>query len=334
MRTLLVISILFAFGHILPAQDFEGMAYVKAGQEILGPTNVKQNVGGSISIGQWPKTTFFVFDEYTAVLDENRNLLFEGGLPATATPGEKFLAEKEKLLTSNFTQPQEEVVPQTEPTTDQVAPKEREKKKKKKREKKVEENPLADFPPAPEPFLEDSLRDEGYDQNRPSRFGFGLTGGEYQTGGVNGYGYGFTANRTYPVGKRFRVGVAADVIVFHDFIFKKTIDQVYYDDMGYPVETESYKFPEGFAGAVNVRPFAGADIGCFRAGYQPVVSFAYHSIWGTNVDVFPLGIGVGFLRGPIQVDLFAATKFGRSMYYGRMRVVGASVTFGNRTGSR
>jgi hypothetical protein len=117
MRTLLGIFFLLAFVSWLPAQDFEGMGYVKAGGELLGPIKIKQNVGGSISIGEWPKTTFFIFDEYSAVLDESRNLLFEGGLPASAMPGEKFMAEKEKFLNANFTPSQvEEEVTATEPS--------------------------------------------------------------------------------------------------------------------------------------------------------------------------------------------------------------------------
>lgn len=339
MRTLLATVFLFALAQLLPAQNFEGMAYVKAGGELIGPVQVKQNVGGSISIGQWPKTTFFVFDEYTAVLDENKNLVLEGGLPAYSGPGEKFLAEKEKWLNADFsptqeeqTAPKQEEESVTTETSDSSEPKKKntQKKKKVKKEKNQQPDIINTQPLFPEGDTSSGI----IMGDREPRLGVGLIAGHFRTGAADGIGYGITVNRSYPVCRKFRIGASADAVVFHDYIFKKTGTQYYYDDMGYPVEEESYKYPEGFAGALQLRPFAGFDFGCVRAGYQPIIALNYHSVWGTDVEVFPIGVGVDFLRGPVQVGLFAAMKLNSSMYYGRMRVFGASVTLGNRTGNR
>lgn len=343
MRTLLGILFLFAFVSLLPAQNFEGMGYVKAGGELLGPVKIKQNVGGSISIGEWPKTTFFVFDEYTAVLDESNKLLFEGGLPANASPGEKFMTEKEKLLTAYFAQAEQEEEMTETSTQDTPKP---EKKAARKKRKKVKKEPEAKAKDSSQPVAQDftsaqavlpyedtsSAFIQGVD--RDPRFGFGAVVTNFGTGAADGFGYGITVNRSYPVGQKFRVGASVDAVVFHDYIFKKTATQVFYDDMGYPVEEESYKYPEGFAGALQLRPFAGYDFGCVRAGYQPILALNYHSIWGTDVEVYPLGVGVDFLNGPVQVGVFGAMKLNKNMYYGRMRVFGASVTFGNRSAKR
>ncbi len=342
MRTLLGILFLFVFVSVLPAQDFEGMGYVKAGGELLGPVKVKQNVGGAISIGEWPKTTFFVFDEYTAVLDENRSLLFEGGLSASGTPGEKFLAAKEKLLNANFAEAQQEQVEEVvdTPTEDSPKPDKKAARKKKKKEKPVADtnDQSTDQVEIPDmistqaiPRAEDTS-DYLYDGlNRDPRFGFGPVIVNYQIGSAGSLGYGVSLNRSYPIARKFRIGASVDAVVFHDFIFKKTMSQVYYDDMGYPVGEETYKFPEGFSGALQARPFAAYDFGCVRAGYQPVVALNYHSIWGTNVEVYPVGLGVEFLNGPVQVAVFGATKLKNTMYYPRMSIFGASVTFGNRS---
>lgn len=332
MRTLLTITALLTFVILLPAQDFEGMAYVKAGTESIGPVPVKQNVGGSISIGEWPKTTFFIFDEYTAVIDSNGNVVVRGGLPSSESPGEKFMAEKEKWLMSNVAQPREEELTTTEPTDRAQNEERKNEKKNKKKSTQDKKTRIADLAPT------DSARADLL-IGRRSRLGFGPSVGYFRAGGADGFSYGATANLTFPIGRNFRLGGAIDIHVYHDYVFKKTITPMiqegmedYYED--HPEYTEPYKVPEGFAGVAQIRPFAGADFGCMRAGYQPVLLVGYHSIFGANTDFYPLGLGFGFCRGPVQFDFFAALKPSNSMYYSSPKLFGASVTFGNRSGKR
>jgi len=329
MRILLTIVFLSVSVVLVTAQDFKGTAYVQAGTESIGPVPVKQNVGGSISIGEWPKTTFFIFEEYTAVIDSNGNVVVRGGLPSNESPGEKFMAEKEKWLMSNVTQSQEEDLATTEPT-DQTQNEEKKKdKKNKKRSTPDRETKIADLAPT------DSVGSHLLN-GRSSRLGFGPSVGYFRAGGADGFSYGATANLTFPIGRNFRLGGAIDIHVYHDYVFKKTITPMiqegmedYYED--HPEYTEPYKVPEGFAGAAQIRPFAGADFGCMRAGYQPVLLVGYHSIFGANTDFYPLGVGFGFCRGPVQFDFFAAIKPSNSMYYSSPKLFGASVTFGNRS---
>ncbi len=333
MRTLLTIITFLTLVSLLPAQDFEGMGYLKAGTETLGPIKIKQNVGGSVSIGQWPRTTVFIYDEYSAVIDSTGKIVIEGGLPSSASSGDKFLAAKEKWMMDNVAATQEKV---DEVVTSEEQP-DRQRKKRNAKEKKER--------PAEEEIMNeltsslDTSSTQWLPGERRRRLGFGATVGYFNNMGFDGFSYGATANLTFPLGQRFRVGGAVDLVVYHDYIFKKTItipgsdmDEYYGED--YPGETASYKVPEGFAGAAQLRPFAGADFGCFRGGYQPVLVIDYHSIFGTNTEFYPFGLGFGFLRGPVQVDFFAALKPAGSMYTSSTKLFGASVTFGNRSGYR
>lgn len=354
MRTFLCLIILLAFAQHLSAQEFEGKGYIKVGAELLGPVQVKQNLGATVSIGVWPNTTVFFYDEYTAVLDANQNVLFKGGMPVDGKPGSKFLTSKEEVAIASLTpsiqeEENEAIVAENTsinaPSTDEKPekkgsskrkknePKKKEDKKKKNRQENTQANPFLAAPVTSTYEDTNSVYMGGYE--RVPRTGFGVVAGNFRAGGVDGYGYGVTANRTFPINNRFRVGAAIDAIVFHDYIFKETVTDYYdYDDEGNPIEGASYKFPEGFAGTVQLRPFAGVDFGCIRAGYQPIVGLNYHSIWGTNVDLYPLGVGVSFLRGPIQVDFFAAMQLNKPMYYSRSRIFGAAVTYGNRSVKR